>query len=517
MTWLPRTPHLVSISLLAMAATISPACGGGDESDEFAPGDPCDVKDGCGDVYACEAVSDDDDAEAICVVKRGHECDVNAPFCSADLVCAPTTASDTRCFEPVVLVGDVSDTSDGAAIAGAHVLALDEEGSAVTDIAESDAMGAYSLEVPAVRDEEGKPVPATFTLNAAAQDFQPFPSGARVALPIEVSEASLEGAEYVVQSSLTEIGLIPLGAGERTSASGEVSGLGEDSLVAGLLIVATGEAGSFTAVTDKGGAFTLFNLPPGDYSVKAYGAGIQVDSGSLSVASEPSSGLVLTEAEESTTKVSGSIQIVNAPGGAKTSVILVVADTFNETAARGEVPRGLRAPESGPVSIDGAFSIEGVPAGEYVVLAAYENDELVRDPDTNISGTGFVRVTVDAGEAEVTLDDSFKVTEALAIVAPGADAPEAVSEAPLLEWADDSSEDWYEVRVYDAFGTEVWNDLEVPGVSGSDTVSVQYEGPLDAGMYYQFRVTSWRQPGNGEAAPISASEDLRGVFYAPAE
>jgi hypothetical protein len=42
---------------------------------------------------------------------------------------------------------------------------------------------------------------------------------------------------------------------------------------------------------------------------------------------------------------------------------------------------------------------------------------------------------------------------------------------------------------------------------------VSYEGPLDPGMYYQFRVSSWRQPGGGNAAAISTSEDLRGVFF----
>jgi hypothetical protein len=167
--------------------------------------------------------------------------------------------------------------------------------------------------------------------------------------------------------------------------------------------------------------------------------------------------------------------------------------------------------------VSGDFSIQGVPEGRYVVLAAYENDDLVRDPDTNISGTGFVHIEVLAGEAEVVLDESFKVTEALATVAPGANGPETVGSAPTLEWADDSSEDWYDVRVFDAFGEEVWNSLEVPGVSGQDTVKVDYEGPLEPGMYYQFRVSSWRQPGNGDAAPISTTEDLQGVFFLPSE
>ncbi len=167
--------------------------------------------------------------------------------------------------------------------------------------------------------------------------------------------------------------------------------------------------------------------------------------------------------------------------------------------------------------MSGDFVIEGVPAGRYVVLAAYENDALVRDPDTNISGTDFVSIEVSAGQDDVTLSESFKVTEALATISPGVDGPEAVDDKPELVWADDSSEDWYDVRVFDAFGTEVWSSLELPGVSGGDTASVQYEGPLEPGMYYQFRVSSWRQPGGGDAAPISTTEDLRGVFFLPAQ
>jgi hypothetical protein len=87
-----------------------------------------------------------------------------------------------------------------------------------------------------------------------------------------------------------------------------------------------------------------------------------------------------------------------------------------------------------------------------------------------------------------------------------------VGVAPNLEWVDDSSEDFYELRVYDALGTEVWFAM-VPGASGDD-LSVPYGGPLDPGMFYQFRATSFRTPG-GTPGPISLTEDLRGVFYLP--
>jgi hypothetical protein len=197
---------------------------------------------------------------------------------------------------------------------------------------------------------------------------------------------------------------------------------------------------------------------------------------------------------------------LNDKGAAVTSIASTDADDSYEL----ELPVH-RGADGAP--IDSSFTLFNVPAGEYVVLAAYENDSLVKDPDTNIAGTDFVHVTVSAGQATAALPESFKITEALAITSPGAGHPEAVTAAPMLIWADDSSEDWYEVRVFDAFGDEVWSVLDVPGVSGSATVELQYAGPLEPGMYHQFRVTSWRQAGAGPASAISTTEALQGVFF----
>ena len=84
----------------------------------------------------------------------------------------------------------------------------------------------------------------------------------------------------------------------------------------------------------------------------------------------------------------------------------------------------------------------------------------------------------------------------------------------LFVFADDSSEDRYELIVLDAYGDTVWQDLEVPGVSGSSVVEVEYGGPaLVPGAYYQFRATSIRENPNAVSA-ISRTEDLRGVFIA---
>ena len=210
--------------------------------------------------------------------------------------------------------------------------------------------------------------------------------------------------------------------------------------------------------------------------------------------------------------MTGSINIVNAPGDSQTSVVLVPVSVYNENLERGPVPFGLRAPEPPAApSIEGAFSIEGVPAGDYKVLAAFENDGLVRDPDESIAGTAIQEIRVTAG-GRVDVSESFKVTEDIAVTSPGREQPETVSATPSFVWADDSSEDRYEIVIFDAFGEIVWEDSEVPRVTGGNEVRVDYGGPaLTPGIYYQFRATSMRDTNQGPTA-ISRTEDLRGVF-----
>ena len=370
--------------------------------------------------------------------------------------------------------------------------------------------GAYELAVPAQRDDNGKPVSAIFTLRSSAQDYQTFPGGIRTALPIEADTAEKEEeGPYVIQNPATDIALIILKDAERgrPRISGEVISSVRE---AGVLVVAEAGGEGFTAVSDLDGVFTIFNVPSASYTVSGYARGVQLVPASVEVGDEPVEGVELVDAEEGLAAVSGSINPVE--GAPPTSVVLVVESTFDEAFTRGEVPSGLRAPEAGPPTITGAWTIEGVPAGNYVVLTAFENDDAVRDPDTAIAGTTIPHITVPAAEETVEVSESPKVTVALDVISPGANGPEAVEAAPTLRWQDDSSEKFYEVRVYDAYGEEVWTNLMVPAVSGSSEVSVPYEGPFEDGMYYQFRATSFREPGGGPT-PISTTEDLRGVFY----
>jgi hypothetical protein len=414
--------------------------------------------------------------------------------CEAGQICEEVEGGTPACFAPLLFRGHVFDVSDDSAIEGARVVARDANGAAISPVAVTDAMGAYELRVPGKRTAGGALASGDVTLRADAADYLTFPRAPRVAVPIDVTTAT--GSPPSIASALTEIGLIPLDGDSAGSVSGHVL----SNKPGGTLVV----IGSATGIADLNGAYTVFNVPPGSVTVEGYSPGVNLVSASADVTADAeTAGVDLEVAGTTTAVVSGNVQIVNAPGGATTSVILAVESTFEEAVARGEAPPGLRAG-----NVSGAWSIAGVPDGTYVALAAFENDLLVRDPDTSIGGTELVHVTV-AG-ADIALAEGFKVTEALTVIGPGADEPAEVTGPFELSWEDDSSEDSYNLAVFDALGNLTWETTGIVGPKGSMPVVVSYEGPaLEPGMFYQFRATSIK-----DGVPISATEDLRGVFVA---
>lgn len=446
--------------------------------------------------------------------------------CAADSVCGLLDTGEHACLEPVVITGQVFDLADATGIGDALVAAADDVGAVVTDVAVTDATGDYELQVPVTRDATGNLLKGIFTLRAAAADYVPYPYGIRPAIPVDVTSAAHQDGRYLYSSPTTDIGLIALPADQQ--GAGSIAGTVQAERAGGTLVVAEcGTAPCPTGFADRSGAYTIFNVPDGSYTVRGYKAFLFLDPVDVTLSGKPDlTDVDLLPSTDSTGIVRGSVNIVNPGDGTFTSVVLVPESTFQQitdTFVRGEVAPGLRAPPP-PAAPDvtGAFVIEGVPAGRYVVLAAFENDFLVRDPDPNIAGTQIVHVELpDPGTqaTDITLATSFKVTGALTMVGPGADGPEAVDDPSTLTfiWMDDSSEDGYEIAVYDAFGELVWTDPAVPRVTGADTVEVAYPSdatPLQPGMYYQWRAVSYRSHG-GINGPISTTEDLLGVFYIP--
>jgi hypothetical protein len=428
--------------------------------------------------------------------------------CDGGKVCEQVAGSDTPvCFAPVELHGRVIDLASQAGIAGARVVAVDVNGAAASGVAISASNGSYVLQVPAQRAADGTPGAFPITLRADAVGYQSFPGTIRQPLPIDVAGAVAMNGSYVVQSSLTDVGLLAH-AGGTGAIHGKVE-VADDH--PGVLVVAETAGKGTSVIAARDGDYAIFNLDAGHYTVTAYAHGHVYAPAEVDVAGSAALDLALSTAAPGT--LSGQIDIVDGGTGSGTSVVAFIESTFDPVTGRGAPPPGLRAPSSGPPTITGAFTIDGVPPGRYVVVAAFENDDLVRDPDHCIAGTDDVHVQVTAGQT-AAIGTAFKVTGALAVMNPGATQAEAVTAAPVLTWADDASEDHYVVEVFDAFGQRVWNTT-IPGVSGG-TPSVTYGGPMTQGMYYQFRVTSTKnQGGSATTCELSRTEDLRGVFYVP--
>jgi hypothetical protein len=202
--------------------------------------------------------------------------------------------------------------------------------------------------------------------------------------------------------------------------------------------------------------------------------------------------------------VSGKVEIVNPGPGTATSVILADASIFDP-----DVPSTTPPPGPKAMNVVGDWTITNVPNGSYWVLVAWENDFLTLDPDTSIAGTTMISIDVSGSDVDLTAT-SFKVTGALDVSSP--DGGQTASAPLAFEWSDDSGEASYELRLFDSLGTLVYEQVGIPPVSGSATVTVPYEGPaLSSGMTYQFGAVAVSSAGT----PIARTEDLRGVFIAP--
>lgn len=419
--------------------------------------------------------------------------------CVDGTVCEEVVDGYPDCFPPVTMGGMVFDLATDEPLEGAHVAARDANFAAVSGVAITDVEGHYELVVPTPRNADGTLAQYEVFLRADAQGYVTFPTAPRVSLPIDMSNAS--GDPLHLETSATDVGMVAL---QNADGLGIITGTVVADVPIGTLVVAGGAAesgGGATGIADHDGTYTVFNVPAGSVGVRGYKAGLQLAGATADVvAGETTAGVDLVATGEATALISGKVEIVNPGMGKDTSVILVVDETFDPLAARGEAPPGLRA-----FPVSGDFQIPFVPDGNYVVLAAFENDFLVRDPDTSIGGTGLVRITVEGGNFAIS--DSFKVTGSLDVVSP--DNEEVVSGTPTFVFSDDSGEDHYEIYVYDAYGTLVWSDDAIPKVTGSATVEVTYGGdPLESGLLYQFRAISIKNGGS----PISITEDLRGVF-----
>src|SRR5204862_5133525 len=96
-----------------------------------------------------------------------------------------------------------------------------------------------------------------------------------------------------------------------------------------LVVVEQGGEGT-TAIADIDGSFAVFNLAGGSADVTAYARGASYEHVGVDLEDGAATEVDLGRSDDAMGTVSGNVQIVNAPGGAMTSVILVVESTFDD-------------------------------------------------------------------------------------------------------------------------------------------------------------------------------------------
>jgi hypothetical protein len=459
--------------------------------------------------------------------------------CASGQLCE-VVGSGHSCVDPIVVTGRVYDLGNANAstngIAGALVVGQDVNGAPVSPAFVTTASGGYQLSLRAPRNSDGSPASGSVTLRADAAGYASFPSGLRVALPVALTSASHAGGRWTVQSSLTDVGLVGLSS----PPAGRIQGTVQNVPAGGALVVAECGAGTaFTAVPGADGSYVIFNVPAGTCTVSAYAKGVNYGraTGVTVPASATPVPVDLARSATAAATVRGSVNFVAGTDWNYTSVLLVLDATYAASTQRGLSPPGLKAAHVP----NGPWSIDGIPDGHYRVLAAFENDYLVRDP-SEIGGTavhefqvvGGVPLLPD-GTSAATLSQ-FKITGAVRLLAPFPDPggacttlaslpadPAALplepcdspTSTPTFAWEVYPSTDHYELTVLDAVGIPVWK-ADVDGNAGSvvygatsgavlaTTLTAQ---PLTPGMY-QLRLVAIHTGGN----TISASEDLLGVF-----
>ncbi|WP_120624228.1 carboxypeptidase-like regulatory domain-containing protein [Corallococcus sicarius] len=450
-------------------------------------------------------------------------CDLSkADACGGGLVCEEVQGGKPQCFPETAITGKVLNATSQQPVAGARLVALDATTSAAaTTVVTSDAQGNYRIPVKLTRstDTAADVKSVTYTLRVESEGFLGFPSAIRQAIPLTVNRADDANAPA---QNVRDVALLPL-TGVNPAELGSIAGKVAEGAAGqgGVLVVAegvNGTSGATSTVTDTSGSFMLLNLAAGTYDVKAFvqGKGFAPVAALSLAAAEDKLGVNLNaDAAPALTTLAGGVNLVNAPAGAnETSIVLALAST-------GEVPRGLSIQTSGQ-----RFSLVGIPAGTYDILASYTNDNLVLDPDPQQLPRP-IRITLPADAPSGSLDvGTFKVTGDVSIVSPGRDdvpnEPGVAAAGLTFRWEDDSSETFYGLELFDAYGSRIWGSEPsttlMPAVQApKNATSKAYDGPaLLTGQTYQWRITSWSNcTSNCNGAlykPISRSENLRGIF-----
>ncbi|MBI5479785.1 MAG: hypothetical protein HY906_13055 [Deltaproteobacteria bacterium] len=470
--------HCKIILGLAVAATlIATACGGGGGNGRTTC-NPAATPTGCSGDYQCEVVAGATDGGAL-----GH------------------------CYPPAYLEVTVLDpTAEDEPVGGARVVVTDADtGAAAAPAGTTASSGVARIAVVWPRAEPDLTPGHSFNIRVSAAGYYEYPGATRVSIPVTVSRDPLKALD----PAQATIRIISMAVAPKGAITGSVLQADGKTPARGVLVVAETSnlpLVGFSAVSDTNGEYAMYNVESGSYMLSGLFAGMSFPQSNVSVSGSAVHAKLVADATPLLATVTGQVNIVSSGGLSSTNVVLRMRTTW-------DVPPGLQVAVSG----GGGFQIPDVPTGIYEAVAGWGNDGLVLDPDPNIAGTQIQEISVvgQSPPATVPLAGSFKVTDAVQILGPGATTnDETVGVSPIFRWKKYAQASFYKVYLWDGISPDaIWTlDGSVTSITAE---TVTYPGAPDApaivpGLMYQWWVEAWAD--TPDVRELSHSEDQLGVF-----
>lgn len=393
------------------------------------------------------------------------------------------------------LFGVVSELSTDQAIEGVRIIVYNSDTDSPTgNTYSTDAGGNFRIELE----------PGNYYLKLGKQGYENNPVAGISPVSVGVSAGNETESNYKMQaSSINNGGYI---TGNITS---------DGNAVAGALVVVSSGSNAFSSVSDVNGTYYIYNIPSGSYTVTAFIAEYTSSQVSVSVSENAESktdDISLTAGASG--QVSGTVTFLATENGE-------VDVTLTHPITKETIP-GLVAN-----TINGSYTITGVPNGTYIARASFKNDSYVVDPDWIVKN----------GEPVVSISGNsvsrdFSVTGAVGLISPSNSTDEATpieinTNNPEFSWQAYSSVSDYVIEVTDINGNLIWGGFTVDGSTISKNVSIpksatsvtfnsdgSANSDLNAGIIYRWRIYASKddsKDANGWIL-ISVSEEQKGLF-----
>jgi len=341
-----------------------------------------------------------------------------------------------------------------------------------------------------------------YYVRIAAQGFNEIPIGNVSPVPFSVSSGQTFSRSYFLD---------PL-AGTYGKIDGKII-----PNLPGFLVIAKSTTTNAEVHTYSGpdGYFALFNVPFDTYQINTFKSGYQ-----------PSNNPVITLSSNNSS-ANTSINVIQIVGSKLNGKVTFLAAENGIVDISMLDRQSLSAINGLSTKIDTSrnYSLSGIPNGEYMAWASYENDGYVMDPDWVFKNPGELEISFISDTTKIL---NFSVTDALTIISPTNPADSLVpalvdTTVPTFYWNAYPQAKEYIIEVRDANGNLMWGGFTNSGVINHTQIpkewnSVEYNfdgsavSPLIPGNVYQWRIYVDDAATANIQTLLSSSEDLMGLF-----